>query len=80
MKELKCPQCGSVFSVDEADYASIVSQVKTQEFDAEIKARLSEIQKQSEVKQEAESLKLTHNFQDKLNAKDLELSQRKMKL
>lgn len=76
MKELKCPQFGSVFSVDEADYASIVSQVKTQEFDAEIKARLSEIQKQSEVKQEAESLKLTHNFQDKLNAKDLELSQK----
>lgn len=76
MKELKCPQCGSVFSVDEADYASIVSQVKTQEFDAEIKVRLSEIQKQSEVKQEAESLKLTHNFQDKLNAKDLELSQK----
>lgn len=76
MKELKCPQCGSVFSSTEADYASIVSQVKTQEFDAEIKARLSEIQKQSEVKQEAESLKLTHNFQDKLNAKDLELSQK----
>ena len=80
MKELKCPQCGSVFSVDEADYASIVSQVKTQEFDAEIKARLSEIQKQSEVKQEAESLKLTHNFQDKLNAKDLELSQKEKEI
>ena len=32
MKELKCPQCGSVFSVDEADYASIVSQVKNAEF------------------------------------------------
>lgn len=76
MKELKCPQCGSVFSVDEADYASIVSQVKTQEFDAEIKARLAEIQKQNEVKQEAESLKLTHDFQGKLNAKDVELSQK----
>lgn len=36
MKELKCPQCGSVFSVDEADYASIVSQVKNQEFEAEV--------------------------------------------
>lgn len=76
MKELKCPQCGSVFTVDEADYASIVSQVKTQEFDAEIKARLAEIQKQNEVKQEAESLKLTHDFQGKLNAKDVELSQK----
>ena len=48
MKELRCPQCGSVFSVDEADYASIVSQVKTQEFDDEIKVRLAEIQKQHE--------------------------------
>ena len=32
MKELKCPKCGNVFQVDEADYASIVSQVKNQEF------------------------------------------------
>ena len=47
MKELKCPQCGNVFSVDEADYAFILNQVKTHEFEAELKARLSEIQQQS---------------------------------
>ena len=76
MKELKCPQCGSVFTVDEADYASIVSQVKTQEFDAEVKSRLAEIQKQNEVKQEAESLKISQEFQGKLNAKELELSKK----
>ena len=76
MKELKCPQCGSVFSVDEADYASIVSQVKTQEFDAEVKSRLEEIQKQNEVRQEAESLKISQEFQVKLNAKELELSKK----
>lgn len=76
MKELKCPQCGSVFSIDEADYASIVSQVKTQEFDAEVQSRIEEIQKQNEVKQEAESLKIANDFQGKLNAKDVELSQK----
>ena len=76
MKELKCPQCGSVFSIDEADYASIVSQVKTQEFDAEVQNRIEEIQKQNEVKQEAESLKIVNDFQGKLNAKDVELSQK----
>lgn len=76
MKELKCPQCGSVFSIDEADYASIVSQVKTQEFDAEVQNRIKEIQKQNEVKQEAESLKIANDFQGKLNAKDVELSQK----
>ena len=76
MKELKCPQCGSVFSVDEADYASIVSQVKTIEFEAEIKCRLEEIQKQNEVRQEAESLRLNQDFQGKLNAKEIELSKK----
>ena len=76
MGELKCPQCGSVFSVDESDYASIVSQVKTQEFDAEVKSRLAEIQKQNEVRQEAESLKISQEFQVKLNAKELELSKK----
>ena len=76
MKELKCPQCGSVFSIDEADYASIVSQVKTQEFDAEVQSRIEEIQKQNEVKQEAETLKIANDFQGKLNAKDKELSQK----
>ena len=76
MKELKCPQCGSVFSVDEADYASIVSQVKTQEFEAEIKSRLEEIQKQNATKQEAEALKLSQEFQGKLNSKEIELSQK----
>ena len=76
MKELKCPQCGSIFSIDEADYASIVSQVKTQEFDTEVQNRIKEIQKQNEVKQEAESLKIANDFQGKLNAKDKELSQK----
>lgn len=76
MKELKCPQCGSVFSVDEADYASIVSQVKTQEFEAEIKSRLEEIQKQNATKQEAEALKLSQEFQGQLNSKEIELSQK----
>lgn len=28
MKELKCPKCGSVFTVDGADYALILQQVK----------------------------------------------------
>ena len=27
MKELKCPKCGAIFTVDEADYASILNQV-----------------------------------------------------
>ena len=80
MKELKCPQCGSVFSVDEADYASIVNQVRNQEFEAEVKARLNLMERQQEIKQEAEALKLTQSFQSKLSAKDMELSKKESEL
>ena len=49
MKELKCPKCGNVFSVDEADYASIVSQVKNAEFESELQIRLGEMRGRQEV-------------------------------
>ena len=41
MKELKCPKCGNAFTVDEADYAFILQQVKTSEFNAEVEKRLT---------------------------------------
>jgi len=76
MKELKCPNCGSVFSVDEADYASIVNQVKTQEFDAEVESRLKEIMKQNKIQQEADSMKISQKYQEQLNSKEIELSKK----
>ena len=36
MQEIKCPKCGEVFQIDEAGYAEILKQVRTQEFDAEL--------------------------------------------
>lgn len=45
MKELICPNCHKAFTVDEADYASIVAQVKTTEFEKELKSRLEDAQK-----------------------------------
>lgn len=76
MKELRCPKCGSVFSVDEADYASILNQVKTREFEAEVNSRLVEIQKQNDARREADSLKISQEFQKRLSAKEMELSQK----
>jgi hypothetical protein len=56
MHELKCPKCGSVFTVDEADYASIVSQVRGTEFDAEVRRRLAELHTQYEAEQKAKAV------------------------
>lgn len=57
MKELKCPKCGSVFSVDEADYAFILSQVKNQEFEAELRRRITEIDSRHKTEQQLASAK-----------------------
>ena len=51
--EIKCPHCGEVFTIDEAQYADIAQQVRTQEFDHELDAQL----KLAEEKMQA-SLKL----------------------
>ena len=74
MKELKCPTCGQVFQVDEADYASIVSQVKNAEFDAEVDRRLAELHERHKAEQELVTAKTEQSFQKQLSSKELELS------
>ena len=73
MKELKCPHCGQMFQVDEADYASIVSQVKNAEFEAEIARRLNELNERHKAEQELATAKTEQSYQTQLNKKQLEL-------
>ena len=42
MKELKCPKCGTSFAIDEADYASILTQVRNAEFEEALQIRIEE--------------------------------------
>lgn len=74
MKELRCPQCGSVFTVDEADYASIISQVKNQEFESEVNRRIEELHKQTQAEQMALALKAEQKFQNELSNSKLAIS------
>ncbi len=54
MKELKCPKCGNVFTVDESDYVALLSQVKNAEFDAELQRRIHELEENQRARQQAE--------------------------
>ena len=80
MKELKCPNCGSVFSVDEADYAFILSQVKNSEFEAEIKRRLAELHQQHLAEQKAVEVQQEKEHQAALTKKDQEISRKEMEI
>lgn len=55
MNEIKCPNCGKMFQIDEKDYDSIVKQIRNHEFEEEIKRRENEFSK--EKKNELELLK-----------------------
>ena len=71
MKELKCPKCGTMFTVDEADFETIVSQVRNQEFAAEIVKREEEIRLQIAAEQKASSLQVEMKHLQALSDKDL---------
>lgn len=43
MQEIKCPNCGKIFQVDESGYASILQQVRDREFDKELERREREL-------------------------------------
>lgn len=74
MKELKCPQCGNVFTVDEADYASIVSQVKNAEFHEEVERRLVEISAKKDAENKASIAEAGRSFQEQIFKKDQTIS------
>lgn len=54
MKELKCPKCGATFTVDEADYALLLSQVKNSEFETELARRMHELEQTQQARLLAE--------------------------
>ena len=73
MKELKCPNCGSIFKVDESDYVAILAQVKNKEFDQEVERRIKEIDNQRKAEQEAVILKANQAYKENLNVKEQEI-------
>ena len=80
MKELKCPKCGALFTVDEEDYASIVNQVKTQEFQQELERRMKELDSLHRAELQADKAKAEQNFHKQLSDKETAIVQMKEQL
>ena len=87
MQELKCPNCGEVFQVDESDYAQIVSQIRDKEFEAELGRREAELNAKTErdleiarLNQEKLQEEIISKKNDELSAKEKEIENLKHKL
>lgn len=75
MKELICPNCHKAFTVDEAGYAAIVSQVKGAEFDAEVERRIAELHDRHKNEEKLAAAKAEAQFQKKMTEKEKLIAQ-----
>lgn len=81
MPELKCPNCQKTFVIDQDDYASLLSQVRNDAFERELKARLEQQEKnnkqQNEIdlqKAKAEDEKEINNLKNKISLLEQQLN------
>ncbi|MCA0306411.1 MAG: DUF2130 domain-containing protein [Actinobacteria bacterium] len=73
MNEIKCPHCGTVFTIDEAEYASLVQQVRTAEFEKELHSRLAEADKTKKAEIALAEAKVAQLAQEVAAKKDAEI-------
>ena len=75
MKELKCPHCGNVFTVNENDYAALLSQVKNEEFETELARRIHELEQTQKAREQAEEARRKAEEQARQTQLQLQLQQ-----
>ena len=76
MQEIKCPNCGEVFVVDESGYAQIVQQVRDKEFDKELRRREEELAGKQEGELRLLRLEQKQEYDAALAKKETELQKR----
>lgn len=80
MKEIKCPHCGQLFTIDETNYNSIVKQVRDHEFYDELKKRENEYNEKLELQKELVEKDLMGRANVKLNEQKAEIESLKNQL
>lgn len=80
MKEIKCPNCGDSFKIDESGYAQILQQVRNNEFERELNIRKAELEqvKTAELNERIYAEQKKHDeiirqYEEKLKVKDKEI-------
>lgn len=76
MQEIKCPNCGEVFQVDESDYAQIVKQVRDQEFSKEIDRRIKELETRRDSDIKMAKMEQEKKFSDDINELNKKLTEK----
>lgn len=80
MNEIKCPNCGTTFQINESEYEKIVKQIKNKEFEKELTIR----EKEYKLDKENEVLKVKTQIKEQLtqelNQKEIQITKLKQEL
>ena len=74
MKEIKCPKCGTAITVNDADFAELISQVRNEEFNAELDRRVAEVKQLEQEKEARKAAEDAVRHREALSAKDQEIA------
>lgn len=78
--EIKCPKCGTIFTVDESEYATLLEQVRTKEFDASVKKETDRIMRDMKKDAELAAMKAATENASIVAQKDTYIAELKAKL
>lgn len=80
MQEIKCPNCGQVFQVDESGYAQILQQVRDKEFEKELERRARELDEKKDRDLTIAQMEQNKKHSDELSKKDAELADKTLEI
>ena len=80
MQEIKCPNCGKVFQVDDTGYAQILQQVRDREFEKELSRREEELSQKRESDLAVARMTQEKVHREELLKKDAALSDREREI
>lgn len=73
MSEIKCPNCGESFVIDESGYAKILQQVRNDEFERELEIRKAELERIHKAEFEHAREELVREYEEQLKIKDKDI-------
>jgi len=80
MREIKCPNCGKTFNLDEAGYADILHQVRDEAFDKALHERLALAEQDKKAAVELAETKVASEMEKEAAKRDVEIERLKAEL
>ena len=66
MSEIKCPECGKFFKVDETSYSNILKQVHDKEFEISVNRKMKDLDEKKKLSFEIQQNRMENDYKDKI--------------